>query len=50
MNEIERNSDVERSDALARRQWSTPTVRRMRAGDAENAYTQTRDDGIYTKS
>jgi hypothetical protein len=50
MNEIERNSDAERSESSTRRQWSTPTVRRMRAGDAENAYTQTRTDGIYTRS
>lgn len=33
-----------------RAEWATPTLRRMRAGDAENAFTQARDDGQFTKS
>lgn len=33
-----------------RLEWTTPSVRRMRAGDAENAFTTRVEDGIFTGS
>lgn len=33
-----------------RKPWSTPAIRVMKAGNAENGFTNTRDDGQLSRS
>lgn len=41
---------AEGTEHCGRRRWVRPELRKMRAGQAENGFTETVDDNTFTKS
>lgn len=44
------NSEAQREDKASRAAWISPTVKRIRAGDAESGFDRTVSDGYATFS
>lgn len=48
--EFEVNEGSPKPDQPTRMAWVTPVIVKIKAGSAENAFTQSRPDGQFTKS
>lgn len=48
--EFEVNEGSPKPDQPIRMAWATPILVKINAGSAENAFTQSRSDGQFTKS